>query len=160
MDVSRRTFLALTPVALIACGEAQAAEAIEVAKSPTCGCCTAWIDRLRWAGFQVEIRDMDDVTPFARNLGVPDNLRSCHTGSIGGYAIEGHVPVADIRRLLAERPDAAGIAVPGMPHGSPGMEVGDEREPYEVILFTRDGRRSVFARYEGNVEPGNVSHDH
>jgi hypothetical protein len=161
MHVSRRAFLALTPVALLACtSEAQAAELIEVAKSPTCGCCTAWIDRLRWAGFQVEIRDMDDVTPFARNLGVPDNLRSCHTGSIGGYAIEGHVPVADIRRLLAERPDAAGIAVPGMPHGSPGMEVNNEREPYDVILFTRDGRRSAFARYEGNVEPGNVSHDH
>ena len=83
----------------------------------------------------------------ARRLGVPDRFRSCHTASIEGYAIEGHVPAADIRRLLAERPAAAGIAVPGMPVGSPGMEHGDRRQPYMTVLFTRDGRWTVFARH-------------
>ena len=78
---------------------------------------------------------------------MPDDLRSCHTASVGGYAIEGHVPAADIRRLLAERPARPGIAVPGMPMGSPGMEQGGVRQPYETILFTRDGRRRVFARH-------------
>ena len=78
---------------------------------------------------------------------MPDDLRSCHTASIGGYAIEGHVPVADIRRLLAERPDALGIAVPGMPIGSPGMEQGNVRQPYATILFMRDGRRRLFAQH-------------
>jgi hypothetical protein len=87
------------------------------------------------------------VTPTARRLGVPDNLRSCHSASVEGYAIEGHVPAADIRRLLAERPAAAGIAVPGMPLGAPGMDQGDSRQPYATILFTRDGRRTVFARH-------------
>ena len=80
------------------------------------------------AGFTVEVKDVDNVTPTARKLGVPDNLRSCHTAQIGGYAIEGHVPAADIKRLLAERPKAAGIAVPGMVMGSPGMEHGDHKQ--------------------------------
>ena len=137
----------LAALALLACAQAAAATTIEVVKSPYCGCCTHWVEYLRAEGFEVRVVETEDVTPTARRLGVPDNVRSCHTASVEGYAIEGHVPAADIRRLLSERPDAAGIAVPGMPVGSPGMEQGDRRQPYATILFTRDGRRSVFARH-------------
>ena len=144
--ISRRTIL-LAPLVLIACGSAAAAQTIEVMKTPTCGCCTLWVDHLRAEGFEVNVTDLDDLTAVARELHVPDDLRSCHTARIGGYAVEGHVPAADIRRLLAERPDAAGIAAPGMPIGSPGMEQGSMREPYQVILFTRDGQRRLFAQH-------------
>ncbi len=97
-----------------------------------------------------EAEYLGDMTParaVARRAGVPDDLRSCHTATIDGYAVEGHVPAADIRRLLAERPEAAGIAVPGMPIGSPGMEQGGRRQPFQTMIFTRDGRRQVFARH-------------
>ncbi|MEA3047545.1 MAG: hypothetical protein QOJ53_1877 [Sphingomonadales bacterium] len=144
MNPFRRTAI-FAALALAACAQLAAAQVIEVAKSPTCGCCTAWVAHLRAAGFEVRVTDVADVTPTARRLGVPDHLRSCHTASVGGYAIEGHVPAADIRRLLAERPDAAGLAVPGMPMGSPGMEHGAMRESYATILFTRNGRQRVFA---------------
>jgi hypothetical protein len=147
MKMTRRMALCLAPLALLACVQTAAAATIEVAKSPYCGCCTLWVEHLRQEGFDVHVVDLDDVTPTARRLGVPDDLRSCHTASIGGYAIEGHVPAADIRRLLAERPAAAGIAVPGMPIGSPGMEQGDRRQRYDVILFRRDGRRQLFSRH-------------
>lgn len=90
---------------------------------------------------------MDDVTPIARKLGVPDALRSCHTAEIGGYFVEGHVPASDIRKLLAKRPAAAGIAVPGMPVGSPGMEQGGSKDAYSTLLVTKDGRSSVFTGY-------------
>jgi hypothetical protein len=143
----RRKLAALAPLALLACAQAAAAATIEVVKSPYCGCCTHWVDYLRRAGFEVRVTETEDVSPTARRLGVPDDLRSCHTASIGGYAIEGHVPVADIRRLLAERPDAVGLAVPGMPIGSPGMEQGNVRQPYATVLIMRDGRRLVFARH-------------
>jgi len=146
MRMSRRALL-LGALALAACGEAVAAQTIAVAKTPACGCCTQWVEHLRAAGFVVEVTDMDDVTPVARRLGVPDDLRGCHTASVGGYAVEGHVPAADIRRLLTERPDAAGIAVPGMPVGSPGMEQGAMRQRYQTIIFARDGRRAVFASH-------------
>jgi hypothetical protein len=145
--MTRRMALCLVPLALLACVQSAAAATIEVVKSPSCGCCTQWVEHLRREGFEVRVVDTEDVTPTARRLGVPDDLRSCHTASIEGYAVEGHVPAADIRRLLAERPDAAGIAVPGMPIGSPGMEQGDLRQPYEVVLFRRDGQRRLFARY-------------
>ena len=147
IELRRREFLALAPLALIACAEAAAATVVEVVKSPYCGCCTQWVEHLRAAGFEVRVTDIEDVTPTARRLGVPDDLRSCHTASAGGYAIEGHVPAADIRRLLAERPDAAGIAVPGMPIGSPGMEQGERRQRYATILFGRDGSRRLFVQH-------------
>ena len=147
MELRRRTFLALAPLALLACAQAAAAQVVEVVKTPWCGCCGHWIEHLRAEGFEVRVTDAEDVTPTARRLGVPDDLRSCHTASVEGYAIEGHVPAADIRRLLAERPDAAGIAVPGMPVGSPGMEQGDRRQPYTTILFRRDGARTAFAQH-------------
>lgn len=145
--ISRRSVM-LAPLVLIACaGAAAAATPIEVIKTPTCGCCRLWVEHLRAEGFDATVIDLPDLDPVARSLFVPDDLRSCHTARIGGYAVEGHVPAADIRRLLAERPVAAGIAAPGMPLGSPGMEQGGRSEPYQVILFTRDGRRSLFAQH-------------
>ncbi|NNC73127.1 MAG: DUF411 domain-containing protein [Sphingomonadaceae bacterium] len=154
--IDRRSFIAAMPLALIACSagveESRASEStplpqILVHKTPSCGCCNAWVDHLRAAGFTVETVDVPDTTPIANRLGVPDELRSCHTAEIDGYGIEGHVPAADIRRLLAERPDAAGLAVPGMPLGSPGMEMGDRRENYDVILFDRSGGTRIFTSY-------------
>lgn len=147
MELRRRTFLALAPLALLACAEAAAAQVVEVVKTPWCGCCGHWIDYLRAEGFEVRVTEAEDLNPTARRLGVPDDLRSCHTATVEGYAIEGHVPAADIRRLLAERPDAAGIAVPGMPIGSPGMEQGERRQPFTTILFRRDGTRAAFAQH-------------
>jgi len=150
MILTRRAVIAAAaaaPLLFAARAEAAAAPVIAVTKSPTCGCCNGWIAHLRSAGFQVRITETADVTPTARRLGVPDDLRSCHTASVGGYAIEGHVPAADIQRLLRDRPAAAGIAVPGMPLGSPGMDHGGGREPYQTILFTRAGRRTVFASH-------------
>jgi hypothetical protein len=148
MTMNRRTLLAGLPLLFVASqAGAQAGPAIHVVKTPTCGCCTAWVTHLRASGFRVTVANVPDVTPTARRLGVPDDLRSCHTALAGGYAVEGHVPAADIRRLLRERPAAAGIAVPGMPMGAPGMEHGNHREPYQTILFTRAGRRTVFARH-------------
>ena len=147
MSLRKKMSLALAPLALLACAESAAAATIEVVKSPYCGCCTHWVEYLRAEGFDVRVTEAEDVTPAARRLGVPDDLRSCHTASVEGYAIEGHVPAADIRRLLAERPDAAGIAVPGMPVGSPGMEQGERRQRYTTILFRRDGSRQPFAQH-------------
>lgn len=147
MILNRRAALAAVPLMMATFAKAAAPPAIHVVKSPTCGCCNGWVAHLRRAGFQVRVTDVADVTPTARRLGVPDDLRSCHTASIGGYAIEGHVPAADILRLLRRRPAAAGLAVPGMPMGSPGMEAGGRGEPYQVILFTQAGRRTVFARH-------------
>ena len=147
MNIRKKVSFALAPLALLACAQAAAAQVISVVKSPYCGCCSHWIEYLRAEGFEVRVTDAEDVTPTARSLGVPDALRSCHTASIGGYAIEGHVPAADIRRLLAERPEAAGIAVPGMPLGSPGMDQSGVRQPYTTTLFTRDGQQRVFAQH-------------
>ena len=137
----------LFPLALLACAEAAVAATVEVVKSPYCGCCAEWVEYLRREGFDVRVIEAEDVTPAARRAGVPADLRSCHTATIGGYAIEGHVPAADIRRLLAERPAAAGIAVPGMPMGSPGMDQGGRRQAYSTFLFTRAGQRRLFARH-------------
>ena len=143
----RRLLIAFAPLALLACAESAVAATLAVTKTASCGCCKHWVEHMRKAGFTVEVRDVDDVNPTARRLGVPDALRSCHTSEIGGYAIEGHVPAADVRRLLAERPKAAGIAVPGMVMGSPGMEHGDHREPYQTILFDKAGKTQVFASH-------------
>jgi hypothetical protein len=103
---------------------------------------------MRDNGYTVEVEDMDDLTSIKARYGVPAALQSCHTAIVDGYVIEGHVPVADIQRLLAERPDAVGLAVPGMPVGSPGMEIpGAEPEPYEVLVFDKTGQTQVFSSY-------------
>ena len=114
--------------------------------SPWCGCCAAWGDHMRDAGFSVRVTEMEDLAALKARYGVTAELASCHTALIGGYVVEGHVPAADVARLLKERPEATGLAVPGMPVGSPGMEMGSEQDPYEVVLFG-SGTRETFARY-------------
>lgn len=127
--------------------DAPAGPVIEVAKSPTCGCCSEWVDHLEESGFRVEVEDTDNLSMVKRRLGVPGDLGSCHTAVVDGYVIEGHVPASDIRRLLAERPaDVEGLAVPGMPAGSPGME-GPPPVRYDVVAFDGEGGRRIFASY-------------
>ncbi len=121
--------------------------AVTVYKSPTCGCCANWVEHMQEHGYKVVVHDTEDMAPVKAQLGVPDALGSCHTATVGGYVVEGHVPPADIVRILRERPRIAGIAVPGMPAGSPGMEVGDAKDPYEVIAFTKGGASSVYAKH-------------
>lgn len=117
---------------------------ITVYKSPTCGCCSKWVDHLKAGGFSVRSHDVPDVGPIKRKHGIPDRLSSCHTGLVGGYAVEGHVPADVIRKLLKERPRAVGLAVPGMPMGSPGME-GPHRDRYDVLLVLPGGATRVYA---------------
>jgi hypothetical protein len=125
-----------------------AAPVIEVYKTPTCGCCGKWVDYLRTEGFEVRVSDMNDLTDIKASNGIPDSLHSCHTGKVGNYVVEGHVPAQDIRKLLAERPAVAGIAVPGMPIGSPGMEVaGVKPQAFDTIAFDSRGNRRVFASH-------------
>ncbi len=120
-----------------------------VTRDPACGCCGSWIAHVKAAGFSVDEVQSENVAPLKTKLGVPLELSSCHTAEIGGYAIEGHVPADAIKRLLAEKPQAKGLAVGGMPTGSPGMEVeGSPPDIYDVVLFAADGQR-VFARYRG-----------
>lgn len=127
--------------------------AVIVHKSPTCGCCVAWVEHLRTAGFTVEVRDHENLEPVKSRLGVPYGKGSCHTAEVGGYFVEGHVPADDIRRLLAQQPDARGLTLPGMPVGSPGMESPDGHvEPYTVELVARDGSTHDFARHGGQDE--------
>jgi len=126
--------------------DASASDTVVVYKTPSCGCCTGWVDHLRANGFLVTVEEMQDLKSLKTRLGVPGDLESCHTATVGGYFVEGHVPASDVRRLLAEKPVAKGIAVPGMPVGSPGMERGDQRDPYQVIQFGDDGR-TVFATH-------------
>lgn len=125
---------------------AQSATQVEVFKSPSCGCCGKWVEHLQQNGFRVTTRDVNDVPAARKSLGMPDRLGSCHTARIGGYVVEGHVPAADIRRLLKEKPQALGLAVPSMPPGSPGMETA-KAAPYETLLVLADGSTRVFARH-------------
>ena len=119
---------------------------ITVYKTPTCGCCGKWIDHLRDDGFSVTIRERSDLSAIKSANGVPRELSSCHTAIVDGYVIEGHIPADVIRRLLKERPDVKGIAVPGMPAGSPGMEVpGGVVQPYAVMTFDKDGNSEIYA---------------
>lgn len=130
-------------------GHAQDLLRIIVSKDPTCGCCTGWVDHLRREGFTAEVVETPEINRVKVRLGVPQDLASCHTAEVGGYVIEGHVPADAIRRLLAEKPPGRGLAVPGMPMGSPGMEMdGMAPDTYEVVLFGPSGR-TTFARYQG-----------
>ncbi|OGA34323.1 MAG: metal-binding protein [Betaproteobacteria bacterium RIFCSPLOWO2_12_FULL_62_13b] len=119
---------------------------VEVYKSPTCGCCTDRIKHLQQNGFTVKAHDVGDASAYRAKFGVPDQLGSCHTATAGGYAIEGHVPAREIKRLLLEKPKAKGLAVPTMPMGSPGME-GPRSDPYEVLLFQANGKYAVYQKY-------------
>lgn len=121
---------------------------IDVYKSPGWGCCKGWGDHLEKSGFKVRYKDIKRISDLKKKSGVPDNLRSCHTAIVGGYVIEGHVPVEQIARLLQIKPDIVGIAVPGMPIGSPGMESDTiPPQPYQVIAFDKQGRTGIFATY-------------
>ena len=146
----RRHFLLTLAVAPLAHEVAWASEEVLlVAKSPSCGCCGAWVEHMRAAGFKVEVANTSPSTLDAlkARLGIAPEHSSCHTAQIGGYFIEGHVPAEDVKRLLAERPNALGLTAPGMPIGSPGMEMGSEREPYDTLLIDRSGRATVFASH-------------
>lgn len=154
MTSSRRSFLATAAAAVLTApqaGWATSADRIHVLKDANCGCCTAWIDILRQGGFDVTAENSLGTRLFRykQDNGIPRDMTSCHTARIDGYMIEGHVPVADIRRLLAERPDAVGLTVPGMPYGSPGMGPEDDRDAYDVYLIRRDGSTEIFSSYDG-----------
>lgn len=119
-----------------------------VHKSESCGCCGAWVDHLRSAGFTVEVRNSDDLQPVKQRLGITPSMMSCHTAEVGGYFVEGHVPAADIKRLLAQKPDVKGLVLPGMPLGSPGMEVPDGRvQPYVVSAVDKQGQLSDYSHH-------------
>jgi hypothetical protein len=147
----RRVFIAgALAVPLVASiVHAAAMPRVAVAKSPTCGCCGAWVDHMRAAGFEVDVQDVTDETLAAlkRRVGLAPEQTSCHTAEADGYFVEGHVPPEDVKRLLAERPEALGLAVPGMPLGSPGMEMGNIRDPYDTLLIGTDGQATVFTMH-------------
>ena len=115
--------------------------------SPTCGCCAKWVDHVKAAGFKTEVHEEQDMDVVKQSLGVPADMRSCHTAQVDKYLIEGHVPAEDIKKLLAQKPEAAGLAAPGMPASSPGMAVpGEPHEAYDILVFQRDGSSKVFAK--------------
>jgi hypothetical protein len=148
MDIRRRKLLAAGAIAALLGTlrhEAAGAPRVTVYKTPYCGCCGGWVEHMRANGFDVAVREVNDLTPYRERLGVPESVASCHTAQIEGYAVEGHVPAADVRRLLRERPKAAGLAVPSMVPGSPGMT--GKPVPYDTLLFTRDGSYAVYARH-------------
>lgn len=133
---------------------AAALPVVLVHKTPTCGCCGAWVEHMRAAGFPVQVEERADLEPVRQRLGVPYGKGSCHTAQVGGYFVEGHVPADDVKRLLAERPRARGLVVPGMPLGSPGMETPDGRvQPYTVERVEPDGTTTAYARHGQGAAP-------
>ncbi|WP_049976145.1 DUF411 domain-containing protein [Azospirillum sp. B506] len=159
MNMTRRTMMRGAAIAGLAFdlgsmglpGMARAAvpaggAAVEVWKAASCDCCEGWVRHMRAAGFDVTVHVVEDVTPMKRVAGVPDDLASCHTARVGGYVLEGHVPADDAKRLLAERPQARGLAVPGMPQDAPGMDMASGL-PYQVVLFGAAGGPQVYARH-------------
>ena len=154
--LARRAVLGCVVLAAVApaaaYGQARENHAIAVYKTPTCACCDAWISHLRGAGFMVSVNILADLRGLRSSHGLAETLASCHSARGAGYFVEGHVPAADIRRLLAERPEAVGIAVPGMPPGSPGMETpGGDREPYDTLLVLKNGATRLFARHNAQA---------
>ena len=135
--------IAAPPAAVTA--EAKAAPEILVRKSASCGCCAGWVAHLRKKGFKVVVENVENLELHKKLAGVPEKLQSCHTAVVSGYIVEGHVPAASIRRFLAEKPKARGLAVPGMPMGAPGM--GGERERFDVLIFQRNGSSKVYDKY-------------
>jgi hypothetical protein len=145
--LSSAAFVVLTNAAYAA---APKPARIMVHKNESCGCCKLWVQHLLDAGFEVRVQDVDNLGPIKERVGIPPTMGSCHTGEVEGYFVEGHVPAADIRRLLREKPKARGLTVPGMPAGSPGMEVPSGKvDRYEVLLIAKDGTSSVYSRHGG-----------
>ena len=148
---SRREFLIRGAAAAAAAAvlpgllSASAAIPMVVYKDPSCGCCRTWVGLMRSAGFEISVRDTADIQSVKRRYQVPAALASCHTALVGGYVVEGHVPADLVSRLLKEKPKVLGLAVPGMPVGSPGME-GGTKQPYDVMTFDAAGKSTVFAR--------------
>jgi hypothetical protein len=143
--------LPLALAGLASWGQRAADNEVTVYKTATCGCCGKWVDHLKANGFQVTVHEVEDTAEYSRKHGVPDSARSCHLGVTNGYAIEGHVPAAEIQRLLKERPKAKGLAVPGMPIGSPGMDFpGGPPGRYAVVMIGEDGKLSVYQQYPRN----------
>jgi hypothetical protein len=147
----RQTLLALCLSPLVArAADSAAGPRVVVYKSESCGCCKLWVQHLEQAGFSTEVHDVGNLGPIKERVGVPAGKGSCHTAEVGGYFLEGHVPAQDVKRLLREKPAAKGLTVPGMPLGSPGMEVpSGQVDAYEVLLVAKDGSTSVFARHGG-----------
>ncbi|MCK1606332.1 DUF411 domain-containing protein [Bradyrhizobium sp. 166] len=154
-QITRRSllgFIAAVSVGASTAGARADESAITVHKDPSCGCCAGWVQHLRDAGFKVRVEETSDLEPVRARLGVPSDLAACHTAEAGGYILEGHVPAAAVRRLLSERPNIRGLAVTGMPVGSPGME-GGRPQPYAVMSFGADGSRT-FMRFLGSKAIG------
>ena len=144
---------------LVACGSSAdqpnastvnaALPVLVVYKNESCGCCRAWVSHMHRAGFEIEVHNVDNLGPTKDRVGIPAGMGSCHTAEVAGYFVEGHVPATDVKRLLAEHPDAKGLTVPGMPVGSPGMEAASGKlQPYDVLLVAKDGTTTVFAHHE------------
>ncbi|MCC7125595.1 MAG: DUF411 domain-containing protein [Acidobacteria bacterium] len=155
----RRTFLART-LAVVAAAPvtslfaqskpaAGALPAVMVYKSATCGCCSKWMEHMRGAGFTVDHKDVSDaqLTALSMQSGVTDNVASCHTAHVDGYTVVGHVPADDVKKMLKEKPKVLGIAVPGMPMGSPGMEQGGMKQPYDTVTFVKGGKTAVYVSH-------------
>jgi len=150
--LSRRAFIlatGLVPFTLFSSGRARATTgpAIVAYRSPGCSCCEVWVDRMRQAGFDISMQDDTNLSWRRKQAGVPDQIAGCHTALMENYIIEGHVPPEDVSRFLSERPQARGLAVAGMPMGSPGMDSGSEKEPYDVLIFMSDGSWKVYASH-------------
>ena len=139
-------------IAMTSVAAAQEAPVIEVLKQATCGCCGGWVVRMQEAGFTLNVRNVSGEELYAAKeaSGFSDDLWACHTATVAGYTVEGHVPAREISRLLEERPAGLGIAAPGMPTGSPGMEYGNEREAFDVVLVKLDRSQQIYASYPGN----------
>lgn len=149
MSTSRWIHTAAATAALVSLTTlaALAAPEVEVFKSPYCGCCAGWVEHMRAAGFSVKVTPVNDTSATRKRLGLPERYASCHTATVGGYALEGHVPAAEVKRLLATKPKGLGLAVPGMPQSSPGMDVPGRKDPYQVLLVDAAGQSTVFASY-------------
>lgn len=153
MTMHRRQFLAegtVVALGLLGAGrlaaQARGKPAMVVYKSPTCGCCTKWVEHMQANGFAVSVKDQDDISPIKTRYKVGSRLQSCHTAIVAGYVVEGHVPAADVKRMLAEKPRIAGLTIPGMPQSAPGMDL-TPFQPYEVLAFDASGATTVFAKH-------------
>lgn len=159
--MNRRVFSGLMLLAVVWMQSACADDAASVStadsppllvmhRDPSCGCCGDWAEHMQANGFEVEVRETNAINAVRKELGVPAQLASCHTAEVGGYLVEGHVPADAVQALLEQQPEIAGISVPGMPVGSPGMEMGERVDEYPVVAFDAEGRMTLFARYRGH----------
>lgn len=147
--MKKRAFLAAAALALAApWALGQKMPLVEVWKSDSCGCCAEWVKHMEKNGFATKVHRVEDTSPVRRALGMPERMASCHTAKVEGYVIEGHVPASDVKKLLAQKPRARGLAAPGMPAGSPGMDIPDS-PPYQTYLVRADGGAQVYARHGG-----------